>query len=428
MAHSLRAFDRVSPGDLSEWARSDRRYTSPNIPAKWKTFNFASDLYRFEKLTIDRDQTGTVWSWPWQYVYVDLDRADVTPLVDAPSAMQAAYYDPFQAVWSADGRRTLFTNSFMPASSTEKEGGTPCAVAVFTLLDHATNCIAFARYPKSNTHLVSVGFGTSSSEVIVKWDDGGTIESETYREQNHAWNLTEPILPTSDDHAALSVFVKQDIGVPTTLWAKDSATMKGKLVWDPNPQFKSLQIGEAAVYRWKDSTGYEWTAGLVKPSNYVPGHRYPLVIQTHGFFNEHEFLVDGSFTTGFAAQPLAASGFMVLQMGDRTDRHMKPAMEEATLMATAFRDAIDQLNRDGLIDPSKVGIIGFSRTSWYVETALIQFPQMFRAATIIDGVDESYMTYLLFCPEYQPCRIDHDATKGGVFTLAGVEASCSSPV
>jgi hypothetical protein len=136
------------------------------------------------------------------------------------------------------------------------------------------------------------------------------------------------------------------------------------------------------------------------------------VIQTHGFFNEHEFLVDGSFTTGFAAQPLAASGFMVLQMGDRTDRHIKPATEEATLMATAFRDAIEHLDRDALIDPSKVGIIGFSRTSWYVETALIQFPQMFRAATITDGVDESYMMYLLFCTEYQPCRIDHDATNG----------------
>jgi dipeptidyl aminopeptidase/acylaminoacyl peptidase len=384
-----------------------------NIPAKWKTYKFASDLYRFEKLTIDKDQTGTAWSWPWQYVYVDLDRGDIIPLVDAPSAMQAAYYDPFQVVWSADGRRALFTNSFMPTSGTQKEGGIPCAVAVFIVSNHATNCIALARYPKSNTHLVSVRFGPSSSEVIVKWGDGGTVKSETYREESHEWGLALPAPSTNDYHTALSVFVKQDIGVPATLWANDLTTGRSKLVWDPNPQFKSLQIGEAFVYRWKDSTGYEWTAGLVRPSNYVPGHRYPLVIQTHGFFNEHEFLVDGSFTTGFAAQPLAASGFMVLQMSDRTDRHMKPAAEEATSMAMAFRDVIDCLNRDGLIDTSRVGIIGFSRTSWYVETALIRFPRLFRAATIIDGVDESYMTYLLFCAEYQPCRIDHDATNGG---------------
>jgi hypothetical protein len=77
------------------------------------------------------------------------------------------------------------------------------------------------------------------------------------------------MLPPSGDHRALSVFVKQDIGVSATLWATELATGRSKQVWDPNPQFKSLQIGEASIYRWKDSTGYEWTAGLVKPFNYV---------------------------------------------------------------------------------------------------------------------------------------------------------------
>jgi hypothetical protein len=385
-----------------------------NIAAEWKTYRFASDLYRFEKLKIGEDKTGTVWSWPWQYVYVDLDRGKVFPLVDAPSAMQAAYYDPFQAVWSQDGRRILFTNSFMPVSNSQNEGGSPCAVAVFTVSTHAVSCIAWARYPKSNTHLVSASFGPSSNEVTAKWNDSGTISNETYRETNHDWSPVDRALVANyDAHGTLSVFVKQNIGVPPTLWARDPVTGESKFVWNPNPQLGSVQMGEATVYHWKDSTGYEWTAGLVKPSNYVPGHRYPLVIQTHGFFNEHEFLVDGSFTTAFAAQPLAASGIMVLQMGDRTDRHIKAATEEATLMTMAFRDAIEHLNRDGLIDPSRVGIIGFSRTSWYVETALIRFPGMFRAATVVDGVDESYMTYLLFCTEYPPCRIDHEATNGG---------------
>jgi dipeptidyl aminopeptidase/acylaminoacyl peptidase len=384
-----------------------------NIPAKWNTFKFASDLYRFEKLKIDKDPAGTSWSWPWQYAYVDLDRRDIFPLVDAPSAMQAGYYDPFQAAWSADGRRVLFTNSFMSSSNAARGGGSPCTVAIFTLSNRIADCVAFARFPKSNTHLVSAGFGISSNEVILKWDQGGTSENETYREQEQNWTLAQPILPASDNDRALSIFVKQDISVPPTLWVTDVTTGKSKQLWDPNPQLKGLQLGEASVYRWKDSTGYEWTAGLVKPSNFVPGHRYPLVIQTHGFFNEHEFLVDGSFTTGFAAQPLAASGLMVLQMGDRIDRHIKPATEEATLMATAFRDAVAHLDRDGLIDPSNVGIIGFSRTSWYVETALIQFPQLFRAATIIDGVDESYMSYMLFCPFYRECQIDHEAATGG---------------
>jgi dipeptidyl aminopeptidase/acylaminoacyl peptidase len=384
-----------------------------NIPPEWNVLKFASDLYSFDKLTINRDPTGTIWSWPWQYVYVDLDHENIFPLVDAPSAMQAAYYDPFEAAWSSDGRRALFTNSFMPPTSGEGQLGIPCAVAVFTVSDHRTECVTVARYPKTNTHLISARFGPSSNEIFVNWQAGGTNKSESYREIDNVWTLMTSAPPRKDGDRTLSVSLKQDVGLAPTLWAEDKSAGIRKQLWNPNRQLGSLEIGEASVYRWKDSTGYEWVAGLVKPIDYIPGRRYPLVIQTHGFFNDHEFLVDGSFTTGFAAQPLAASGFVVLQMGDRADRHIKPASEEAVFMATAFRDAVQQLDNDGLVDATKVGIIGFSRTSWYVETALIQYPRLFAAATVIDGVDESYMTYMLFCTEYHECRVDHDAVNGG---------------
>jgi hypothetical protein len=171
-------------------------------------------------------------------------------------------------------------------------------------------------------------------------------------------------------------------------------------------------MGQTSIYSWKDSTGYEWEAGLVKPYGYIPGHRYPLVIQTHGF-NPNEFLVDGSYTTGFAAQPLAAAGIMVLQMEDRSDRHQKGIGQEASLFAQGCAAGIQQLEADGLIDPTRVGIIGFSRTSWYVETALVNFPRLFRVATIIDGVDQGYMNYILFCAGMGSCKTEPELANGG---------------
>ena len=47
--------------------------------------------------------------------------------------------------------------------------------------------------------------------------------------------------------------------------------------------------------------------------DYVPGRRYPLVFQTHGF-NEKECLTDGAFPTAMAARPMAARGMLVLQV------------------------------------------------------------------------------------------------------------------
>jgi len=40
----------------------------------------------------------------------------------------------------------------------------------------------------------------------------------------------------------------------------------------------------------------------------------------------------------------------------------------------------------------------FSRTCWYVETALEDKPHQFAAATLSDGVDFSYMQYMLYGP------------------------------
>jgi hypothetical protein len=70
--------------------------------------------------------------------------------------------------------------------------------------------------------------------------------------------------------------------------------------------------------------------------------------------------------------------------------------EEAQDQIAGYESAIERLAADGIIDPERVGIIGFSRTCYYVESALVRNPRWFAAATLADGVDESYMNYLLF--------------------------------
>jgi hypothetical protein len=70
--------------------------------------------------------------------------------------------------------------------------------------------------------------------------------------------------------------------------------------------------------------------------------------------------------------------------------------EEAGEYVKGYRSAIEELASEGLIDSDKVGIVGFSWTSWYVETALIEDPLRYRAATIVDGIDNSYLQYHLW--------------------------------
>jgi len=194
---------------------------------------------------------------------------------------------------------------------------------------------------------------------------------------------------------AFTVGVRQSLNQPPILIAKNEDDGKTLKLWDPNPQFAQMKLGEASVYKWKDSRGDEWTGGLVKPPDYVAGRRYPLLLQTHGF-NAEEFLTDGYSPTATAARPIAGRGIVVLQIGEK---RVKPedssTPQEVLQMRDGYAAAIEQLNADGLIDPQRVGIIGFSRTGWYSLDALIHNGKYFQAATIAESTYISFGEYTL---------------------------------
>jgi dipeptidyl aminopeptidase/acylaminoacyl peptidase len=60
-----------------------------------------------------------------------------------------------------------------------------------------------------------------------------------------------------------------------------------------------------------------------------------------------------------------------------------------------WESAVDMLDRRGMIDPAKVGIIGFSRTGWQVEFDLAHSRVHYAAATVADNVQYSLSDYWL---------------------------------
>jgi len=381
------------------------------IEDSWSRFTSRNSEFSFENLPRTEARGDRDWSWPWEYVCVDLKHDLSTPIVNAPIAWTAGYEDAVLAAWSPDSSEVLLTNTFLPTSNADAmRPPIPCAVAVVRVATLHVQCIAYTRVPQMR--LAHAAFRNDPNQVELSWTERGASVNETYRSESGHWSLAGTGAASSVSSQAMTVSIHQDLNQPPALWATDAHTGVSKELWNPNPQLAALELGQASVFHWRDASGYEWTAGLLKPYGYIPGHHYPLVIQTHGF-DPHEFLVDGSYTTGFAAQPLAAAGIMVLQMEDRRDRHFKPVDEEAASFAIGCAAAIQQLTIDGAINPSEVGIIGFSRTSWYVETTLEMYPKIFKAATIIDGIDQGYVSYILLCPGLPSCKSDHQAANGG---------------
>jgi hypothetical protein len=115
-----------------------------------------------------------------------------------------------------------------------------------------------------------------------------------------------------------------------------------------------------------------------------------LVIQNHGF-TVPRYLPSGGFPTAFVAQELASAGFMVLQVRDCAGRSTPL---EGPCNVEGYEAAVDQLSQDGMVDSMRVGIIGFSRTVFYVLEALTTSHLRFRAASITDGITVGYMDFL----------------------------------
>ena len=348
---------------------------------------------------------------PLQYALIDLRTGERIPLIDAPNARSLGYgYDANRVAWSPDGTRVLVTNTFLAAPVIGNGGSTassPCSVASVDLPSRKVRCLEFETEPLNPNapHVLDVAFTKVSGEALVLLKDGpGKQILRRYRLRADVWSLVSTVVlahmvQTADratvapsrDVRALTIYVAQSLNEPPALWASDVDGHKRE-IWDPNPQFRQIEFGQAEPYQWKDADGRDWSGILVKPINFIEGHRYPLVIQMYDYV-DGEFLTDGLYPTAFAARELASVGFVVLQIRKRRNTISEV---DATIHLEGYRSAIKSLSQKGLIDPGKVGVVGFSWTCWYVAHAIVSDPKLFAAATIADGLDNSYMQYKLF--------------------------------
>ncbi|WP_158822473.1 hypothetical protein [Granulicella sp. S156] len=394
------------------------------IPDDWSGYDPAPgyEWSRIQSGNATLVAPNSVWRLK-QYSLVNLDDGVSTPLIDAPHDYALKYPYGSQAIWSPDQRRVLLTNTFLPLGPIDDEERSgrlkPCAIADVQLPSRQAHCvIAVSDLTAGSSGGIledSLSFGRDDNEVVFRLKGSSSNgEVRRYTFDGRRW-LKEK---TPDDEAErdrlivrthLRVTIKQSLNERPKLWATNTVTGLSKMVWDPNPQLDHLLFGKASVYRWRDNSGYEWQGGLVKPVGYVPGKLYPLVIQIYNF-DESKFLTDGLFPTAMAARQLASAGIVALQVQRRLPHTFNLAEGQAQL--TGLESAIEHLTKDGLIDPSKVGLVGFSATCWYVEYALINAPRVFKAATIADGVDYSYMQYHVFGVASSDVEKQYDAMIG----------------
>lgn len=339
-----------------------------------------------------------------EYVNIELKSGIVTPLSGTPSAIRAGWWESAAALpaWSSDGSAVVLPGVFL--ADRGLSNGRPCIAVSEQLGDAPLECVDQLKrelaggLEEGYVNIKSVGFSPGrKDEVFVGYetrnaDSKGDQEGvKTFiRVAPGIWKVKSDEM-RGDSSGKLTLDVKMSFKEPPVLIATDSKSGRARVIWDANPQLKHVDLGDQSLYHWKDQTGRDWDAILYMPSGYISGRRYPLVIENHGY-SEDFFEPSGGFPSAFAAQELAAAGMAVLQMRDCRGR---ATASEGPCNVIGYESAVEQLASAGLVDPKRVGIIGFSRTVYYVMEALTTGKIHFAAASITDGTNLGYFQHIL---------------------------------
>ena len=334
-----------------------------------------------------------------QYVRIDLKTGSLQSLTDAPIGWDAgwgvSWAESLGPSWSSDGLAVLLPNTLL--SSPEHTPSAPC-IAVVNFTSATRTCVATlkGRTDEKGYHflLAAEAFfaGGSKERIVATTYDGSYHTAEYHRASDNTWQL----LPEGESQSIegegkdLEVLVKEGIDQPPLLVARNKQT--SRVILDPNPQLDKIELGRASVYKWKDREGRLWEGGLYEPVGYQVGQHYPLVIQTHGF-HEYLFRPSGLYPTGSAARSLAAAGIFVLQVDEGRNCSVQTPSEGPCQVA-GYESAVNQLVSEGKVDPERVGIIGFSRSCYWVMEALTANSIPFKAALVTDGWMMTYFQYV----------------------------------
>lgn len=154
---------------------------------------------------------------------------------------------------------------------------------------------------------------------------------------------------------------------------------------------------------WINRFGFEAVGFVLFPRGYRAGKRYPAVIVTHGSDADERFAAP-DFEWSYPVQLLLDRGYVVLAVNDpytaQSDQlqtaieswtscngRLAPAEIQRLVWLNAvesYRSLIAALGDEGVIDPKRIGIAGYSAGSQMVNVAVTQ-TDLFRAASSGDG-------------------------------------------
>jgi len=194
--------------------------------------------------------------------------------------------------------------------------------------------------------------------------------------------VTSDVISGCDLAGGDLVCLRQGASVPPRIVRIDPGDGHMDMLYDPNPEYRSIRFGRVERLEWRNDRGLEVAGDLVLPPDYDGQERLPMIVTT---YRSNGFL-RGATGNEYPIHLFAAKGFAVLSL-DRpphvgainplnkdwqkllaeNDRDWGERRSMHSSVMTGVQRVIDM----GIADPDRIGITGLSDGSSTVGFALI---------------------------------------------------------
>jgi dipeptidyl aminopeptidase/acylaminoacyl peptidase len=169
-------------------------------------------------------------------------------------------------------------------------------------------------------------------------------------------------------------YVKQDYHVSPELYATDQFMSHKKIV-ATNPQQSEYQWGKSELISFTSKKGKKMQGALFYPANYEKGKQYPMIVYIYELLSNtvHNY-VTPSERSAYNTTNYTSNGYFVFRP-DIVYEPNEPGMSAVYCVVPA----VEEVLRTGMIDRSKVGLMGHSWGA-YQTSFIVTQTDLFKAA------------------------------------------------
>jgi len=169
-------------------------------------------------------------------------------------------------------------------------------------------------------------------------------------------------------NADIFIYTREDFEEFPDIWTNNLEFTVAQKISEVNPQIKDFSWGKAELVEWSSADGFPLQGVLIKPANYEPGKRYPVIVYYYRFFSQRLYEFNQMAVNHRPNFPFYTSNGYAIFLPDIHFEIGTPGFSATKSLVPGVQKLIDM----GVADPKGIGLHGHSWSGYQTAFVITQ--------------------------------------------------------